>query len=322
MRRGFVLGKFMPPHAGHMMLCDTAQRLVDELTILVCWLPDDPIPGLLRLQWMRELFPNARVIGHGAPVPQAPDDHPDFWAIWRSIVREVHPGPIDLLFAGEPYGLRLASEVGAEFVPIGNRELPVSGTAVRANPWRHWQWLAPVVRAHFTRTFCLHGPESTGKTRLAERLAKHFGTIWVPEYGRSHCEVHGLDIGAEDLKMIAAAQRAMVAASLPWCNGRLILDTDALMTAAWSEMLMGSIPEIILQGKRADLYLLLDIDVPWQDDGTRFFGDAEQRRRFMDISGRLLDETGAQHVRISGNWDQRFEAAVAAIEAVPAPTSA
>ena len=57
MTRGFVLGRFMPPHAGHVHLCETARRLVDRLTILVCWQPDDPVPGPLRLQWMRELFP-------------------------------------------------------------------------------------------------------------------------------------------------------------------------------------------------------------------------------------------------------------------------
>ena len=47
MRHGFVLGKFMPPHLGHVHLCETARQLVDRLTILVCWLPDDPIPGPL-----------------------------------------------------------------------------------------------------------------------------------------------------------------------------------------------------------------------------------------------------------------------------------
>jgi cytidyltransferase-like protein len=119
--RGFVLGKFMPPHAGHQLLCGTAERMVDALTILVCSLPDDPIPGALRLQWMRALFPNARVIGHDAIVPQAPEDSPDFWPIWRAIVRQAHPEPIDYVFAGESYGLRLAEEVGGLFVPVGAR---------------------------------------------------------------------------------------------------------------------------------------------------------------------------------------------------------
>ena len=44
-KRGFILGKFMPPHAGHITLIQSAKALVDELTILLCSLPDDPIPG-------------------------------------------------------------------------------------------------------------------------------------------------------------------------------------------------------------------------------------------------------------------------------------
>ena len=48
MRRGFLLGKFMPPHAGHMALIRAARALVDELTVLVCWQPGDPIAGETR----------------------------------------------------------------------------------------------------------------------------------------------------------------------------------------------------------------------------------------------------------------------------------
>ena len=41
MKRGFILGKFLPPHAGHVALIRSATALVDELTILLCALPDD-----------------------------------------------------------------------------------------------------------------------------------------------------------------------------------------------------------------------------------------------------------------------------------------
>lgn len=327
MTNGFLLGKFMPPHAGHVFLCDTARRLVDRLTILVCWLPDDPIPGDLRLEWMRILFPDCRVIGHGEPAPQAPGEHPDFWSIWRGIVRHGHPEPIDLLFAGESYGLRLAEEVGARFVPVGARDewratptrRPVSGTAVREQPWEHWDAIPGPVRPYFARTICLHGPESVGKTRLAARLAEHFETLWVPEYGRYHCEAHGVDLDEAGLLTIGRTQTAMAAAALAWCNKRLIVDTDALMTAAWSEMMLGAIPAELMKQPKADLYLLLDADVPWESDGTRIYGDDERRSRFMTISERILHEARVPVVRISGNWDERFDRAVSAIEALTPP---
>lgn len=322
MTRGFLLGKFMPPHNGHVLLCETALRMVDQLTILVCWLPDDPIPGPLRLEWMRRLFPNARVIGHDAVVPQAPEDSPDFWAVWRGIVQTAHPEPIDYVFAGEAYGLRLSQEVGGRFVPVGARVMGMDGqglgglsaSAIRADPWGHWADLPAPVRPHFARSICLHGVESTGKSVMSDRLARHFGTIWVPEYGRAHCETHGLDLTEDDLLLIGRAQAAMTEAALPLCDKRLIVDTDALMTAAWCEMLFGRIPEALLNHPKADLYLLLEPDVDWIDDGTRFFGRPDSRARFAGVCQRLLEEAGVNWVSIGGNWEERFERAVAAIE--------
>lgn len=316
MTRGFVLGKFMPPHAGHVHLCETARRLVDALTILVCWLPDDPIPGPLRLAWMKQLFPDCRVIGHDAPVPQAPADDPEFWPIWRGIVKAAHPEPIDLLFAGEDYGMRLAGEVGARFILVGPRLYPdLSGSAVRADPWAHWPAIPPPVRPHFARTICLHGPESTGKSTLSAPLAAHFETIWVPEYGRVHCQLHGFDLNAEGLSTIGRTQSAMTRAALPWCNKRLVVDTDALTTAAWSLMILGQVPEGVMEGfPLADLYLLTDIDIPWEDDGTRYYPDPADRRRFMAACEQVLEEAGARWVRISGGLEQRFAQAVAAVE--------
>lgn len=324
MTRGFVLGKFMPPHSGHLFLCETARRMVDELTILVCWLPDDPVPGEVRLQWMQHLFADCRVVGHGEMVPQAPEEHPDFWPIWRAIMRDAHPEPIDFLFAGEAYGAALAEALGAFFIQVGTREArgdasataAISGSAIRAEPWRHWRHIPDEVRPFYARSICLQGPESTGKTELARRLARHFDTDWVPEYGRIHCETHGLELTLQDLLTIGRTQSAMIAAALRRCNRRLIVDTDALMTAAWAEMLFGRSPPELSRQPRADLYLLLEPDVPWRDDGTRFFGEPAERTRFMHVIEQVLADAGVKAVRIGGGWEERFRQAVAAVDAL------
>jgi nicotinamide riboside kinase len=64
----------------------------------------------------------------------------------------------------------------------------------------------------FMKRICLHGPESTGKSTLATRLAAHFGCEVVPEYGRAYCEAHGTDIGMAEL--VHTARRRRVAQSL------------------------------------------------------------------------------------------------------------
>ena len=318
MTSGFLLGKFMPPHAGHVFLVETARALVDELTILVCWLADDPIPGPLRLAWMKELFPSCRVVGHGAAAPQAPDEHPDFWAIWRGIVREAHPGPINLLFASEPYGARLAREVGAAFRPVDPERsgLPVSATAIRSDPWREWRHIPAPVRPYYARTICLHGVESTGKSWLAPRLAAHFSTLHVPEYGRIWCETFGTDLAMADLVAIARTHDAMTRAALRACDRRLILDTDPLMTAVWADMLLGRRdPWFDAWDSPADLYLLLEPDLPWRDDGTRLFGTADARARFHRLARAELERRGGRWASVGGQGKARVDNALAAIEA-------
>jgi NadR type nicotinamide-nucleotide adenylyltransferase len=324
MRRGFILGKFMPPHAGHVTLIQSARALVDELTVLLCSLPGDPIPGETRFEWMRELFPDCRVEWHSEPAPQEPADDPAFWEIWRDIVAAHHPEPIDYLFAGEAYGAELARHVGGTFVPLGGRVLGadrqaiggLTGRAVRADPWAYWDYLPPPVRNHYAVTICLHGIESVGKSSLAQRLADHYATTFVPEYGRSHCEAHGTDCREEDLMLIGEAQQAMIEAARPWANRLLVADTDALMTAAWSQMMIGYLPDQLICHRKADLYLMLGTDAPFVDDGTRVYKTPEERARFDRIARDTLTVSRANFIEIRGTWDQRFEAAVAAIDAL------
>jgi NadR type nicotinamide-nucleotide adenylyltransferase len=321
-KRGFILGKFMPPHAGHVALIDAAMSLVDELTVLLCSRPDDPIPGETRLKWMRDLFPACRIVWDNEPVPQQPSDTADFWDIWRRIVAKAHPEPIDYVFAGEAYGADLAREVGGFYVPLGARVLEadqsglggLSGSAIRANPWRYWQFLPSPVRNHYAVTICLHGVESVGKSRLSERLAEHYGTIVVPEYGRSHCEAHGTDCREADLLLIGEAQQAMIEAARPWCNRLLIADTDALMTAAWAQMMIGYAPDQLICHRQADLYLVLGTDAPFVDDGTRVYGEPATRARFDRVSREVLRFARANVKEVSGTWDERFETSCAAID--------
>jgi HTH-type transcriptional repressor of NAD biosynthesis genes len=320
--RGFILGKFMPPHAGHVTLIQAALGLVDRLTILLCALPSDPIPGETRLAWLRALIPTANVILFTEEVPQQPADHPDFWAIWEEIVAGVHPDPIDRVFAGEAYGAELARRVGAFFVPLGGRILGsdqagvggLSATAVRERPWDHWPYLPAPVRDHYALTVCLHGVESVGKSTLAEQLARHYRTILVPEYGRAHCEAHGTDCREADLLLIGEAQQASIEAARPWCNRLLIADTDALMTAAWSQMMIGQVPDQLICHRKADLYLMLGTDAPFIDDGTRVYKTPEERAKFDRVARAALKVARVPVADIAGSWDERFAAAVRAID--------
>jgi HTH-type transcriptional regulator, transcriptional repressor of NAD biosynthesis genes len=316
--RAFVLGKFMPPHEGHAFLCAFAAAQADQLTILVCSLPGDPIPGRLRHEWMRALFPSARVLWCEEIVPQEPKDDPgNFWSIWREAVRRYHPEPIDVVVASEEYGHWLAAEVGARFAPcdIARAHVPISGTQVRAEPLRHWRFIPEVVRPYFVKRVCLFGPECSGKTTLAEALAQRFETVVAPEFGRAYTEQYGLDLNADDLRRIALGQIAQSVASKRTANKLLIEDTDPVLTGVWSDMLLGARePWFDTLTDYADLYFLCDVDFAWVDDGTRYFPEAAERRRFFDLCRRELERRGVAYVLLSGPPAQRLERACAEIQ--------
>jgi NadR type nicotinamide-nucleotide adenylyltransferase len=163
---------------------------------------------------------------------------------------------------------------------------------------------------------CLHGPESTGKSTLATRLAAHFGCEVVPEYGRAYCEAHGTDIGMAELVHIAEAQDAMNRATADRSAGMVLFDTDPLITTVWAEMMFAARdPWFDGFAGYADLYLLLDIDLPFIDDGLRVYAEPEERRRFFDLCKAELDRHGVRYALIKGQGDARFSAALEAIAA-------
>jgi HTH-type transcriptional repressor of NAD biosynthesis genes len=319
MTTGLVLGKFLPPHAGHLYLIETALREVDHLTVLVCSLEREPIPGALRFHWMRELAPRAHVVHVTDENPSVPEEHPEFWDIWRRTIRRVLPQGPDVLFTSESYGDELADRLGAKhrLVDPDRQAVPVSGSRIRAAPDQYWSYIPPVVRPHFVTRVVVTGSESTGKTTLAEQLAERFQTVWVPEFGRGYVAAHSGPLTPADINPIA---RGQVASEEHACRSAprslVILDTDLLTTEVYADHYFGSCPDWIRAAvpvRVGDLYLLMEPDVPWvPDPGQRDRGD--RRDEMHALFDEALRRHGAPFVRIVGSWTERFATAVAAVE--------
>lgn len=313
---GLVLGKFLPPHRGHQYLLDFARNYADDLTVLVCSLPREPIPGELRRRWVGEMCPAARVLHVTDENPSEPHEHPDFWPIWTETIRRRLPAGPDVVFTSERYGDELARRLGAGHVVVDPcRELvPVSGTAIRADPLGHWDDLPECVRPYYVRRVVVTGPESTGKTTLCRDLARHFCTAWVHEWARPYLDFVGRPPAAADFPRIAKAQRAAEEALARRANRVLFLDTDALVTRLYAELYLGACPAEVLAASREGDYaltLLLDVDVPWVADRQRDF--PEQRRAVFERCRELLEEADRRYVVIGGTWEERLARAVAAV---------
>ncbi|WP_022702770.1 AAA family ATPase [Pseudorhodobacter ferrugineus] len=316
MTRGFLLGKFMPPHQGHLFMCQTAAALVDHLTVLVCTLPDDPVPGPARAAWMMQLLPHARIIHFDKVVPQAPADHPDFWPIWQNICQTAHPEPLDFVFGSEPYVTRLAACLKTRPVILDADRLafPTSATAIRTDPAAHWAMIPGPVRAYYQKRIAVVGAESTGKTTLTAALATHFGTVYMPEYGRSY-DTMQRHIGWQphDFQRIATVHTAMRNALAPQAGPLLIEDTDPLQTGIWEQTLLNTDQITTTPLPLADLYLLLDTGLAWQDDGTRYLGDPVAREAFQTRLTAQLTAQNANVIPITDTGPARLKTAIAAI---------
>lgn len=159
----------------------------------------------------------------------------------------------------------------------------------------------------------LFGPESTGKTTLANALAAQFKTIAVPEYGRIYCEIFGNDCDAEDLLAIVRGQQLLEAAAARKARRLIVLDTDAVMTAVWSDILLGHRLAELNDVPAADFYLVTDIDVPFERDAIRYFPDEANRRRMFALCKAELDRRKLPYRVLSGDRETRLAHAIAAV---------
>lgn len=158
------------------------------------------------------------------------------------------------------------------------------------------------------------GPESTGKSVLAERLARHYGTICVPEYAREYCRDLNREYSLQDELNMFHGQLALERSLLPLAqNNLLICDTMFLTIKVWCDHLFGTTPAVVtdaLKTVRYDFYLLMDIDLPWVDDPLRDF--PHLREHFMLVWHKELQAIQANYVVVSGLGDDRFANALAA----------
>lgn len=318
-RRGLVLGKFLPYHVGHAHLIRTARAQVDELTVLVCSIAREPIPGAARFAWVAESHPDCRVVHVAEEVPQTPEEHPEFWPIWTDLVRR-HAGDIDVVFTSEAYGDELARHLGARHICVDpdRNAYPVSGADIRRDPLAYWDYIPAVVRPSYVHRIALLGTESTGKTTLAEQLADAFDTVWVPEYGRAYCEGRdALDLTLDDLDAIARGQIEAEDSAARSANRVLICDTDVRTTATWSDITVGTrsawLSRVAAEREYSHV-LFLDDDVPWVPDPVRVLRD--QRARHTALIEHELRVTGQAFTRIQGPFEQRFDKAAAVVEKV------
>lgn len=162
----------------------------------------------------------------------------------------------------------------------------------------------------------LFGPESTGKTTLAQELAAHYATQWVPEYAREYLQEKWDRVQRtcepEDLLPIARGQMQLENELSNLADKLLVCDTDLLETKVYSEAYYLGYCDADLERhaleNQYDLYFLTYIDVPWEKDDLRDRPD--KRREMFEYFKAALDQNKRKYVLLKGSRDERRKTAI------------
>ena len=349
-RAGLVVGKFAPLHRGHELLVRRALAECERVFVLSYQSPEIPgYPPEVRERWLAELFPDARVLvmtderlREMAPpsaeftrVPTNDGPETDDRRFCGFLCREVLGTTVDAVFTSEAYGDGFAAELTRYFrerdphhpavahvcVDRERVEIPISGTRLREDVHGLREWLPPAVYASFVRRICLLGGESTGKTALAEMLAREMGTEFVPEYGREVWTEREGRLDFEDMERIGRVQVEMEDAAARRANRWLVCDTSPLTTYFFSLHFFGSASPALerLAEREYDLAVLCAPDFDFVQDGIRHGGTFRHRQHAWYL--RELEARGIPHLLVTGTLEERAAQVLAALPPCDLPRS-
>ena len=320
MYKGFVFGKFLPFHKGHEAMIRFALDQCDFLSVLICCSDKEKIPAALRKSWMEETFPNEpkirfQILNYKEDeLPNTSVSSESVSEIWSQKFMELFPD-YQAVITSELYGDYIASFMKIDHIPFDPPRVhyPVSATQIRKNPFLLWNFLPESVKPHYCLKVVILGTESTGKTTLTQNLAKALNAAFVLEAGRDVIP-DSTAFTSEDIHRVAIEHAARISAAQRTASPLIIIDTDIHITKSYARFSLGfdyPIPDEIYHVNRAQLYLYLNNDVPFIQDGTRL---GEEDRDLLDASHRqILAEQEVNYVEVRGSWEERLEQALAEI---------
>lgn len=324
--RALVVGRFLPPGAGHHRIIDLALASGWSVDVVVLGQEGERPGAGVRTKWLTDIHPDVAIHTVTGDETSAGDgawgDQLRRLGSWDSVI--AGPGDPTAVSVGAALGIEVhVTEIAAGLAP----PTPTASSALD-DLAAHWSELHPVVRAGLTRRIVVLGAESTGTTTLAMDLAAALDVPWVPEQLRHHAEVRAEKAGsiwdvrwtAADFDQIAEDQdeleRAIVTTwvadaerSRPGAVGPVVVcDTDALATAVWARRYLGA-PAPRFARRAADRpparYVMTTPDgVAFHQDGLR---DGEHLRESMTAWFRTaLRAQDVPWIEVTGDRPERL----------------
>lgn len=332
---GFFGGKFLPLHLGHVYAIVQASSIVDELYLVLSNSEKrdkelcrdtkmEYIPAQIRLRWLSKLakdMPHVKVVS--IEDFQGNDDYD--WKEGAQLIKKVIGKPIDYVFSSETG----YNEIFKELYPAAKHFLidpirthvNISATAIRIEGvFRHWEFIPDIVKPYFVRKVVVVGTESCGKSTLTKNLAKIYNTTYVEEYGRIVCEeLGGCDgiIVKEDYLQIAYGHKIEEIQAIEKANKVVFIDTEAIVTQFYSNLYNNehqTVLDEIAKLQDYDLWLYLEPDVKWVNDGLRVHGEGEVRVKNNQHLKTLLKSHNIDYKILNGDYLDRLNGAIKLID--------
>lgn len=325
---GIVAGKWYPLHLGHDYLIRKALEQSKRLTIFVVFKAGETPDVDIRVQWLKEAYPTANV--RKVCDMFMDNDTRESNVSWARYTSHILENDLpDAVFSSEQYAIGWAEEMGAKHVMVDapRSMYAVSGTQIRNDPYFYWHLIHPSAQPYYVKKVLVVGAESTGKSTLAINLSRKYGTFFVPEYGRLYVEKHGIDdqVKREIFPEIVNEQVRLEDTLIRRSNRVLFCDTDLFTTWLWYQLWQPETKDDLLaqtilsenEKRQYDLVLISnDAGTEWIDDGFR---DQKDTRRWFTKKFR---EHYEDSVLLSGTWENREKAAIAAVNALFGETEA
>ncbi|EHQ25151.1 AAA family ATPase [Mucilaginibacter paludis] len=317
MIKAFVFGKFLPFHKGHQAMISFALSQCDFLSVLVCCDQEEQIPAAVRKNWIETTFADTanlevKVLQYDHHLlPNTSVASLSISERWSDVFKKLYPD-YNLLITSEPYGEFVANFMHIRHIPFdpAKVQFPTSATAIRNHLFANWHFLPAAVKPYFAIKVVILGTESTGKTTLTQQLAAHYNCSCVLEAGRELI-TDSNNFAMNDLHLVANEHTKRIAQAMLGDSPLMIIDTDIHITKSYSRFMFDQelpVNHSVYDTQSASLYLYLNNDVPYHQDGTRL---SHPDRDLLDRSHReVLAAHMVQFTEISGNWPSRFEQAV------------
>ena len=236
-------------------------------------------------------------------MPNTSESSQEVSKLWSKIFKKLYPD-YDLVITSEEYGNYVASFMEIKHIPfdISKQRYPVSATAVRNDLFANWKFLPQSVKPYFAIKIVILGTESTGKTTLSEKLVKHYNCIEVREAGRELI-ANSNSFEFKDLHLVASEHAKRIDQKIYGESPLIIIDTDIHTTMSYAKFIFNKelkVEDKIYRSNKAELYLYLNNDVEYLQDGTRL---SESNRNLLDLSHRkILKGKNIKFVEIKGVW--------------------